>query len=100
MRSLLSYAGGRKWLPGLTVSFLMLCSSGCADTPAPATLTKVEREYPASSLVLQTPAPLFRGRLNSDLLEYSEQLEDALKSCNADKASIERWTREGQQRDQ
>lgn len=83
---------GRRSHAGWKVLSLMLLFSGCASQPpAPGVVTKTVRVYPPDLLYQATPRPRFQGRTNEDLLGYTERLEDALGSCNADKASIASW---------
>ena len=53
--------------------------------------TKTERLLPPASLLVETFGPLRTYTTNGELLKHSYDVEDALKSCNDDKAAIRAW---------
>ena len=76
---------------GLTLLCLVLLSTGCAAPgPMGPTVRESSLVMPPRALLLATPAPVFSGSTNADLDAFVDDLHDALRSCNADKASIER----------
>lgn len=44
-------------------------------------------------LTLEQPAPEWRGQTNADLLEYTQDLEEALATANAKLRAIAAWAR-------
>lgn len=49
---------------------------------------------PPSGLLVETPHPDFTGSSNGDLVNYIDELGNALDVCNADKASLRTWAAE------
>lgn len=47
----------------------------------------IEQPLPAH-LLLESPAPPWRGSSNADLVDYVFELRAALAACNADKAAL------------
>lgn len=79
----------RRCVTGLSLAFLVLSLSACAALPG----VKAPTAKPPPNLLVETPTPEFVGETNGDLLEYVEELKDALGQCNANVKAIEEWTR-------
>lgn len=77
---------------GWMLMCLALSGAGCASDPKVLTATRTVRALPPASLMVETPSPKPSSRNGSGLITYSQDLEDALASCNADKASLRAWT--------
>lgn len=91
------YGGAPRWPRGWMLACLMLCLSACAQNQAtPAVVHRVERQYPPTSLLLTNQEPSLKGNLNQDLVQWSLDLRDSLRSCNADKSALATWALEGQ----
>jgi hypothetical protein len=50
-----------------------------------------KKERPPANLMVVTPAPVFGGRTNADLLSYIDDWRSALGQCNANLDSIRTW---------
>jgi hypothetical protein len=72
---------------------------GCAHEPvsAPPQVIKVT---PPSALLLETPHPDFTGSSNGDLVNFIDEVGNALDMCNADKAALRNWVTDGSHQDQ
>jgi len=44
----------------------------------------------------EVPEPVFRGKTNSDLLNYAVSLRQALRLANSDKAALREWVSEAE----
>lgn len=76
---------------GLMLMCLALSGAGCETAPKVLTVTKTEKALPPPALLVETPSPKPTAWTGSGLLMYSQRLESALLSCNADKASLRDW---------
>lgn len=76
---------------GLMLMCLALCGAGCAGAPKVLTVTRSVPAIPPAPLLAETPAPAPQARTGSGLITYSQALEAALESCNADKATLREW---------
>ena len=70
---------------------LVLFGAGCASAPQVLTVTKTEKALPPAALLVATPGPKPFSTTGSGLIWYSQRLEAALGSCNADKLSLQEW---------
>lgn len=72
---------------GVILSSLILCAA-CGK--------RVEYRYlyaePPAILTEETPAPVWSGRTNKDLIPHVQNLRLALDQCNADKQAIRDWS--------
>ena len=64
--------------------------AGCAREPVSAP-PEVIKLTPPLSLLSETPHPDFSGSSNGDLINYLDEVGNALDVCNADKASVRNW---------
>ncbi len=76
------------------IGLLCLSLTACATTSAPDVLvrTVVEKQYPPSSLTVDTEWPVELDATNGDLLTTIVRYRAALKSCNDDKVSLRNWS--------
>ena len=75
---------------GLTLLCLQICFlvGACATTSGPV---KTITLAPPQVLLQETQNPLWEGTNTLSLLEYKDDLEEALEKCNADKRALQKW---------
>lgn len=81
-------------MTGLLLISPLLWSSGCADKAA--TCPPARPAIPPAILLQEVPEPVFRGKTNSDLLNYAVSLRQALRLANSDKAALREWVSEAE----
>lgn len=81
----------RRPFNGLMLLCLAVSGAGCETAPKVLTVTKTEKALPPPALLVETPSPKPTAWTGSGLLMYSQRLESALLSCNADKAGLREW---------
>ena len=87
----LTPAAIRRLCNGSMLLCLAVFGAGCETGPKVLTVTKTEKALPPPALLLETPSPKPTAWTGSGLLMYSQRLESALMSCNADKSSLREW---------
>lgn len=75
------------------IVFISLCLMIlCACSPPIAVKeVEVQKQYPPRTLLTETPEPVLAGNTWADLANWAADLVAALRSANADKASILEW---------
>lgn len=62
---------------------------GCVAKPV--TVTRIVPVLPPISLIQDCPAPALAGDTFGDVVGLTVDLQEALATCNADKASLRKW---------
>ncbi|WP_427910372.1 Rz1-like lysis system protein LysC [Shewanella algae] len=86
----------KKRLLGLSLLFL-ISLTGCSGTPPIVrTVTVTETVYvlPPESLMSSCEIPVYQGRINPDLYNYSNKLIASLIRCNVDWQALHNWRQE------